>query len=357
MKLELAIEICNQDQDDDEDDDDLDDFDLDIFDDPSLDDDDEEEEDEPPVAKKEVVTRAEEPLEDLPEVQSVSESFDDPEDLVQVEEPREAPPAPRREPPRPQAARPVEPARPLNRDVRPAESVKDGGSRPRPNQGARQVSPGNIRPKIGGMPERAEARSPAPRPAQPNPERAPQPSRSPEVRERPVQPEPRAAHVPQRAAGQGSPNQGLPSQGRNRPEANPPRPHSRPLSERPVALGEDTGVRAGKARTGRLLGWLVSYENPDGRAIELRAGRFFISGSSIRPTDLILEDQSISTPHALMSVSDGGIQVQDLMSERGTFVRLQGESQYIREDGIVTLNHGDWIRFGDVEFLVTIVPS
>jgi pSer/pThr/pTyr-binding forkhead associated (FHA) protein len=102
---------------------------------------------------------------------------------------------------------------------------------------------------------------------------------------------------------------------------------------------------------------LVSFENPDGRAIELRGGRFFITGSNIRDTDLILEDQSISTPHALMSITDRGMMVQDLMSDRGTFVRSRGDSQYRREDGIIEVQHGDWLRFGDVEFLVTIVPS
>jgi pSer/pThr/pTyr-binding forkhead associated (FHA) protein len=101
----------------------------------------------------------------------------------------------------------------------------------------------------------------------------------------------------------------------------------------------------------------VSYENPDGRAIELRAGRFFVTGTNIRDTDLILEDQSISTPHALMSITERGLLLQDLMSERGTFVRSQDEAQYRREDGIIEVQHGDWIRFGDVEFLVTIVPG
>jgi pSer/pThr/pTyr-binding forkhead associated (FHA) protein len=106
-----------------------------------------------------------------------------------------------------------------------------------------------------------------------------------------------------------------------------------------------------------LFGWLVSFENPDGRAIELRGGRFFITGSNIRESDLILEDQSISTPHALMSITDRGLMIQDLMSERGTFIRSSGDSQYRREEGVIEVEHGDWIRFGDVEFLVVVVPS
>jgi hypothetical protein len=102
---------------------------------------------------------------------------------------------------------------------------------------------------------------------------------------------------------------------------------------------------------------LVSFESPDGRAIELREGKFFVTGSSIRGTDLVIEDPSISTPHALMSVSaDHGLLIQDLMSERGIFVRPGERGQYKREDGVVELKHGDWVRFGDVEFLVTVVP-
>jgi pSer/pThr/pTyr-binding forkhead associated (FHA) protein len=111
-------------------------------------------------------------------------------------------------------------------------------------------------------------------------------------------------------------------------------------------------------RPGRLFGWLVSFESPDGRAIELREGKFFVTGSSIRGTDLVIEDASISTPHALMSVSaDKGLLIQDLMSERGVFIRPGERGQYKREDGVIELKHGDWVRFGDVEFLVTVVPS
>jgi hypothetical protein len=117
------------------------------------------------------------------------------------------------------------------------------------------------------------------------------------------------------------------------------------------------GPRTGRVQPGRLFGWLVSFENQDGRAIELRGGRFFITGSNIRESDLILEDQSISTPHALMSITDRGLMIQDLMSERGTFIRSSGNSQYRREEGVIDVEHGDWIRFGDVEFLVVIVPT
>ena len=45
------------------------------------------------------------------------------------------------------------------------------------------------------------------------------------------------------------------------------------------------------------------------------------------------------------------------MSERGVFMRSGDRGQYRREDGVIELKHGDWIRFGDVEFLLTVVPG
>jgi hypothetical protein len=132
------------------------------------------------------------------------------------------------------------------------------------------------------------------------------------------------------------------------------------VQERPQPQPEAqvAGPKTGKMRPGRLFGWLVSFESADGRAIELREGKFFITGSSIRGTDLVIEDPSISTPHALMSVSaEHGLLIQDLMSERGVFMRSGDRGQYRREDGVIELKHGDWIRFGDVEFLLTVVPG
>lgn len=165
---------------------------------------------------------------------------------------------------------------------------------------------------------------------------------------------------PRRAEHRGEDSRKSGNNGGGRPqERSPERQHER-AAARPEARPEaqSAGPKTGKMRPGRLFGWLVSFESPDGRAIELREGKFFVTGSSIRGTDLVIEDASISTPHALMSVSaDNGFLIQDLMSERGVFVRPGDRGQYKREDGIVELKHGDWVRFGDVEFLVTVVPS
>lgn len=107
---------------------------------------------------------------------------------------------------------------------------------------------------------------------------------------------------------------------------------------------------------GRLYGWLVSYADPAGTSIELREGKFFLTKNSLKDTDLVIPDASISTPHAMFTISvKTGLVVQDLMSDRGVFVRRVNADTYKREDGAVVVEHGDWLRFGDVEFVVTLV--
>lgn len=135
------------------------------------------------------------------------------------------------------------------------------------------------------------------------------------------------------------------------------RAKSRPEPEAPREQGKaPESVKKIEKSTGRLFGWLVSYADSDGTAIELREGKFFVSGSSLKETDMVIPDSSVSTPHALVTVAlDGGLQVQDLMSDRGVFVRRREEVTYQRESEILKLNHGDWVRFGDVEFLVSLI--
>lgn len=163
-------------------------------------------------------------------------------------------------------------------------------------------------------------------------------------------------------------NQKHHEQQKARREERDPRKQDRPPRQEPMRREPEhrderpshtavAGPKTGKMRPGRLFGWLVSYENPDGRAIELREGKFFVTSSSIKGSDLVLEDPSISTPHALMSISDSGLLVQDLMSDYGVFVRTDNDVDYRREDGVIRIEHGDWVRFGEVEFLVIIVPS
>jgi len=116
------------------------------------------------------------------------------------------------------------------------------------------------------------------------------------------------------------------------------------------------GVATAEAQAGRLFGWLVNYTDPNGAAVEIREGKFFISRKSVKPSDLVIDDHTISAPHALLNVSaSGGLLVQDLMSERGVHVRRKGSDTYRREEEVVTVTHGDWLRLGDVEFLVSLI--
>jgi hypothetical protein len=126
--------------------------------------------------------------------------------------------------------------------------------------------------------------------------------------------------------------------------------------EKPVPHKELPPRQPVKAQRGRLAGWLVSYEQPDGEAIELREGKFFVTSSSLKQTDLILDDSSISTPHAMVRVgAEGKLWVQDLMSERGVFVRSGRRDNYRRQEEPFEVENGDWLRFGDVEFLVSLI--
>ena len=119
--------------------------------------------------------------------------------------------------------------------------------------------------------------------------------------------------------------------------------------------GAKDAVKRGE-QLGRIFGWLVSYVDSNGSSIELREGRFFVSSTQLRNTDLVLEDDTISTPHAMFTIgTDTGILIQDLKSDRGIFVRTADATAYRREYDTVVLQHGDWVRFGDLEFLVSVI--
>jgi hypothetical protein len=116
--------------------------------------------------------------------------------------------------------------------------------------------------------------------------------------------------------------------------------------------------RLAKSAPGKLVGWFVSFSDPDGVAVELREGRFFVTSASIKGSDLIVDDPSISTPHALVKVSvDNGLWVQDLMSDKGTHVCAVGSEEFKKEEGARQLKHGDIVRFGDVEFVASVLAK
>jgi len=115
-------------------------------------------------------------------------------------------------------------------------------------------------------------------------------------------------------------------------------------------------AKRSKSNHGMLFGWMVSYVKPEGEAIELREGKFFVTASSLKKSDLVLEDESVSTPHAMVTVSeDNGLQIQDLMSDRGFYVKRRKSSSFEQEEDVTVINHGDRIKFGEVEFLVSLI--
>lgn len=79
----------------------------------------------------------------------------------------------------------------------------------------------------------------------------------------------------------------------------------------------------------------------DGQSFALRGERVVI-GRSER-CDIRIEDSSVSSEHARMSLDEGGWRIVNLLSTNGTFVN---------EDKVsgAALVNGDRIRFGRVEF-------
>lgn len=122
--------------------------------------------------------------------------------------------------------------------------------------------------------------------------------------------------------------------------------------ERPCSVHP---VKREAPRKGVLHGWLVNYTDPEGVSVELREGRFFASRSSLKASDLIVDDPSVSTPHALIVVGKEGVTIQDLMSEKGVFHRAAEGVAYSKEIDSFEVHHGDWVRLGDVEFLVSMI--
>lgn len=202
------------------------------------------------------------------------------------------------------------------------------------------AAPERVAPERVNHERRVEERTIPPVAREPQPQRV-EPRREEPRREEPRREEPRR----EERRFEGREERGAPVE-RSAPVSRPT-PSPAPVRE---------GVKRGESVAGRLHGWLVSYADPDGRSIELREGKFFVTGSSLKESDLIITDKSISTPHALVSVGgETGLRIQDLMSDRGVFIRHGESGAYQRREEPCTVEHGDWVRFGDVEFLVCLI--
>lgn len=115
------------------------------------------------------------------------------------------------------------------------------------------------------------------------------------------------------------------------------------------------------APTSKLIGFLVSFEgNEFGEMFEVRAGRWLITS---RPTDqgefIFINDPSVSPMHAVVRVTkEGKVQILDQLSEHGTGVKKVGSDEEVDVAGsMVTVEHGDMVRFGNRNFVVCLVPD
>jgi hypothetical protein len=115
------------------------------------------------------------------------------------------------------------------------------------------------------------------------------------------------------------------------------------------------GVSSVNTEIDQLVGWLVSFDEPRGRAIEIRGNAFFISRQRIRETDLIIDHDGVMTPHCLVTIKGASVTLQDMLSHR-LFARKKGQVQYSRVEDKVEVETGDYIRFGDSEFLLVLLP-
>ena len=100
-----------------------------------------------------------------------------------------------------------------------------------------------------------------------------------------------------------------------------------------------------------LVGWLVNYtQDKAGVAYELREGRYII-GSGSRASIVIPDENSISGEHAILLYRNGRLRFQDNLSTNGSFIN--GEEV----DDKIDLHHGDRVRLGNTELIVTLVPN
>ncbi len=132
---------------------------------------------------------------------------------------------------------------------------------------------------------------------------------------------------------------------------------SKPAPESSSSI--DNGPVTSLGEEGKLIGWMVNFaQDPTGVARELRTGQFFIGKQRLRNNDMVLSESTVSTPHALVKANfKDGIRMQDLMSEHGTFVKRAGQNGYNRHYEAITLQHGDWLKLGDHEVLISLLPS
>lgn len=141
-----------------------------------------------------------------------------------------------------------------------------------------------------------------------------------------------------------------------------PSPVSAPQVQ--MAAGSPSMVAEQKSKVvakSKIIGFFISFDKSEnGEVYEIRSGRYMLSSRSAGQEDyIIIQDESISALHAIVRATDDGkIQILDQLSEFGTGVIPVGK---VTEDDVsgsmVSVKHGDRVRFGKRKFVVCCVPT
>lgn len=148
----------------------------------------------------------------------------------------------------------------------------------------------------------------------------------------------------------------------SKPESQGTQLHQRPSSnfneERGILVQEKVKQQISSAR---IVGFLVSFDEMEGGEVfELRVGRWLVSSNPMNQKDtIVIEDGSISALHAVVKVfAKGEVQILDQLSENGTGILKQGgANESDASQGVISLVHGDVVRFGKRYFVYCAVPK
>src|SRR6476619_6404132 len=99
-------------------------------------------------------------------------------------------------------------------------------------------------------------------------------------------------------------------------------------------------------KSGSEEGWFLEYEE---RRIDLREGEVTLGRS--RGCGVVLRDPSVSRGHALLSVRQGRVTLQDLRSSNGTYVNGK------RLDKETVVEDGDRLVIGETELYLRRVHA
>jgi hypothetical protein len=115
----------------------------------------------------------------------------------------------------------------------------------------------------------------------------------------------------------------------------------------PVAREPATAANRYAGR--RIVGWLITFDgNPDGTSHVLHEGRNLI-GRDAERCDIVIDDELVSSLHALIVLRGGKQSITDQQSQNGTF--LNEEDVLAPTD----LNDGDVVRLGRTRLLCRLV--